>query len=200
MSRELVCSLKNSWSPWEPCLESQRNWAREPQLPTPQGGPTSLQTKSLGSHRSQQNYPPTTIPTIQSPSSAKARNNHVLTLDTFSWKSPSNWCFSESVRESNVHSLVNAFLYKRFNTFIFNILTWPNLFCHVIYCFMKLTFCYMKLKLISKSWCTSNFFLSSGMWMTEENLSSLFMSSFCYRMINCTVTYITQNISNKAML
>lgn len=36
--------------------------------------------------------------------------------------------------------------------------------------------------------------------MTEKNLSGLLMLFFCYRMINCTVTYITQNISNKAKL
>lgn len=150
----------------------------------PPGSPTSLQTRSLGSHRSQQNYPPVTVPTNHSVPihcNSHARNNHRLT-DTghVFLKIPIQLVFFRSVRDSNVHTLVNAFLYKRFNTFIFNILTWPNLFCHVIYCFMKLIFCYMKLKLISKSWCTFNFFLSSGMWMTEENLSSLFMSSFCY--------------------
>lgn len=34
--------------------------------------------------------------------------------------------------------------------------------------------------------------------MTEKIIR--FIVIFCYRIINCIVTYITQNISNKAML
>lgn len=178
---ELICSFKNTGHLGNPVWwigETKGNLS----FPHPKVGPLFCGCEAEAQKGINKfTYPALSWPTTHSspiPRAMPGITTYCLILARFSWKPPSNWWFQKAFKKA-LHSLVNAFLYKWFNTYRLFLISLPSLileFWHIIYFFMKLIFCYMKLKLISKPQCIWNIFLSSWVWAIETFIISSHLS------------------------
>lgn len=151
-------------------------------FPLPEVSPTVPRPSRLGSDRLKPTCPPTTVPTNHSfpiHHDSLARSNHLLpNAGHVFLKIPIQLVFfrKHSREQPSTHWSMPFCLSDSILLFLTSSPCLIFEFCHIIYCFMKFTFCYMKLKLIFKHGAPLTFFFFVFWGMDDRKTYQVYSS------------------------